>query len=140
MITLEIRSNFEANSLPTLKARVIYNAQIRNACFDITNDALDLVLDCKTMRAIMFIQVKREEEIAKNPLSRSEGEIAETSSETLYRSMLPSLPNYMISLLKVLLAAAPTSKAKTESVNILADLLPEEMPTSVLQSMKVCLL
>jgi hypothetical protein len=31
-------------------------------------------------------------------------------------------------LLKILLAAAPTSKAKTESVNILADLLPEEMP------------
>jgi len=30
--------------------------------------------------------------------------------------------------LKILLAAAPTSKAKTESVNILADLLPEEMP------------
>ena len=33
-----------------------------------------------------------------------------------------------ISLLKILLAAAPTSKAKTESINILADVLPEEMP------------
>ena len=81
--------------------------------------------------------MKREEEIAKNPLSRSEGEVDETPAELLYRAMLPSLPNYMISLLKILLAAAPTSKAKTESVNILADLLPEEMPTSVLHSMKV---
>ncbi|KAK8757385.1 hypothetical protein V5799_004979 [Amblyomma americanum] len=33
-----------------------------------------------------------------------------------------------IALLKILLAAAPTSKAKTESVNIMADVLPEEMP------------
>lgn len=34
------------------------------------------------------------------------------------------MPQHMISLLKILLAAAPTSKAKTESVNILADVLP----------------
>lgn len=33
-----------------------------------------------------------------------------------------------IALLKLLLAAAPTSKAKTDSINILADVLPEEMP------------
>uniref|UniRef100_A0A8C2RRG3 Striatin-interacting protein 1 n=1 Tax=Capra hircus TaxID=9925 RepID=A0A8C2RRG3_CAPHI len=45
------------------------------------------------------------------------------------------LPN--IALLKILLAAAPTSKAKTDSINILADVLPEEMPTTVLQSMKL---
>jgi len=43
----------------------------------------------------------------------------------------------MIALLKILLAAAPTSKAKTETINILADLLPEEMPITVLQSMKL---
>lgn len=43
----------------------------------------------------------------------------------------------MIALLKILLAAAPTSKAKTDSINILADVLPEEMPTTVLQSMKL---
>lgn len=38
------------------------------------------------------------------------------------------LPDYQIALLKILLAAAPTSKAKTDSINILADVLPEEMP------------
>uniref|UniRef100_A0A4W5RG32 Striatin interacting protein 1 n=1 Tax=Hucho hucho TaxID=62062 RepID=A0A4W5RG32_9TELE len=46
-------------------------------------------------------------------------------------------PPYQIALLKILLAAAPTSKAKTDSINILADVLPEEMPTTVLQSMKL---
>uniref|UniRef100_A0A3B5A8W1 Striatin interacting protein 1 n=1 Tax=Stegastes partitus TaxID=144197 RepID=A0A3B5A8W1_9TELE len=44
---------------------------------------------------------------------------------------------FSIALLKILLAAAPTSKAKTDSINILADVLPEEMPTTVLQSMKL---
>uniref|UniRef100_A0A8C3Y970 Striatin interacting protein 1 n=1 Tax=Catharus ustulatus TaxID=91951 RepID=A0A8C3Y970_CATUS len=48
-----------------------------------------------------------------------------------------SLPSSQIALLKILLAAAPTSKAKTDSINILADVLPEEMPTTVLQSMKL---
>uniref|UniRef100_A0A7N6A815 Striatin interacting protein 2 n=1 Tax=Anabas testudineus TaxID=64144 RepID=A0A7N6A815_ANATE len=43
----------------------------------------------------------------------------------------------LIALLKLLLAAAPTSKAKTDSINILADVLPEEMPITVLQSMKL---
>uniref|UniRef100_A0A8C5D1M4 Striatin-interacting protein 1 homolog n=1 Tax=Gadus morhua TaxID=8049 RepID=A0A8C5D1M4_GADMO len=56
---------------------------------------------------------------------------------SLYQGILPGLPQYMIALLKILLAAAPTSKAKTDSINILADVLPEEMPTTVLQSMKL---
>uniref|UniRef100_A0A673NJW0 Striatin-interacting protein 1 homolog n=1 Tax=Sinocyclocheilus rhinocerous TaxID=307959 RepID=A0A673NJW0_9TELE len=57
--------------------------------------------------------------------------------EILYLGMLPSLSQYVIALLKLLLAAAPTSKAKTDSINILADVLPEEMPITVLQSMKL---
>uniref|UniRef100_A0A6I8NM58 Striatin interacting protein 2 n=1 Tax=Ornithorhynchus anatinus TaxID=9258 RepID=A0A6I8NM58_ORNAN len=47
------------------------------------------------------------------------------------------LLHFPIALLKILLAAAPTSKAKTDSINILADVLPEEMPITVLQSMKL---
>lgn len=43
----------------------------------------------------------------------------------------------MIALLKILLASAPTAKAKTESINILADVLPAEMPANVLQSMQL---
>ncbi|XP_064632355.1 striatin-interacting protein 1 homolog isoform X2 [Lineus longissimus] len=83
------------------------------------------------------VQIKREEEIAKNPLSKPEEDIEVTPAEILYCGMLPNLPQYMIALLKILLAAAPTSKAKTDSINILADVLPEEMPTTVLQSMKL---
>uniref|UniRef100_A0A8C3NI88 Uncharacterized protein n=1 Tax=Geospiza parvula TaxID=87175 RepID=A0A8C3NI88_GEOPR len=63
--------------------------------------------------------------------------LQETPCEVLYRAMLYNLPQYMIALLKILLAAAPTSKAKTDSINILADVLPEEMPITVLQSMKL---
>lgn len=80
----------------------------------------------------------------------------ETPAEVLYLGMLPNLSQFVVSgshsrgcvllwegfvfpprpvfclrqiaLLKLLLAAAPTSKAKTDSINILADVLPEEMP------------
>lgn len=79
------------------------------------------------------VQIKREEEIAQNPLSKPEKDIPNTPSELLYQALLPSLPQYMIALLKILLAAAPTSKAKTDSINILADV----SPTTVLQSMKL---
>uniref|UniRef100_A0A674ER17 Striatin interacting protein 2 n=1 Tax=Salmo trutta TaxID=8032 RepID=A0A674ER17_SALTR len=69
----------------------------------------------------------------------------ETTLIILLLSFLPllsippslSLHQDRIALLKLLLAAAPTSKAKTDSINILADVLPEEMPITVLQSMKL---
>ncbi|KAJ8977106.1 hypothetical protein NQ317_008452 [Molorchus minor] len=83
------------------------------------------------------LQIQKEEEIARNPISTSEGEVEMTPTEILYQAMLPNLPQYMIALLKILLAAAPTSKAKTDSINIMADVLPEEMPMTVLQSMKL---
>ncbi|XP_033744924.1 LOW QUALITY PROTEIN: striatin-interacting protein 1-like [Pecten maximus] len=83
------------------------------------------------------LQIKREEEIAKNPLSQPEKEVPNSPVEILFQAMLPNLPQYMIALLKILLAAAPTSKTKTDSINILSDVLPEEMPTTVLQSMKL---
>ncbi|CAH0562654.1 unnamed protein product [Brassicogethes aeneus] len=83
------------------------------------------------------LQIQKEEEMARNPLSTSEGEIDMTPTEILYQAMLPNLPQYMIALLKILLAAAPTSKAKTDSINIMADVLPEEMPMTVLRSTKL---
>lgn len=83
------------------------------------------------------IQIKREEEITRNPLTKGEEDVAMNPTETLYQAILPNLPQYMISLLKILLAAAPTSKAKTESINIMADVLPEDMPMTVTQSTKL---
>lgn len=83
------------------------------------------------------LQIAAEENLARRPLSLREPPIAPEPAELLYQAMLPQLPQYMIALLKVLLAAAPTSKAKTDSINIMADVLPEEMPMTVLQSMKL---
>uniref|UniRef100_A0A8C2PDB9 Striatin-interacting protein 2 n=1 Tax=Capra hircus TaxID=9925 RepID=A0A8C2PDB9_CAPHI len=80
----------------------------------------------KQVRKIDFGQLENDLEV-----------VPETPCEILYQGMLYSLPQYMIALLKILLAAAPTSKAKTDSINILADVLPEEMPITVLQSMKL---
>ncbi|XP_018412749.1 PREDICTED: striatin-interacting protein 1 [Nanorana parkeri] len=87
--------------------------------------------------SIAEVQIRLEEEFLKCPLSGGEEEVEQVPAEILYQGLLPSLPQYMIALLKILLAAAPTSKAKTDSINILADVLPEEMPTTVLQSMKL---
>lgn len=70
-------------------------------------------------------------------MTKGEDEVALNPAEVLYQAILPNLPQYMISLLKILLAAAPTSKAKTESINIMADVLPEDMPMTVTQSTKL---
>ncbi|XP_015609648.1 striatin-interacting protein 1 homolog isoform X2 [Cephus cinctus] len=83
------------------------------------------------------VQIQKEEEITRNPISTSEPPLRQTPTEILYQAILVNLPQYMIALLKILLAAAPTSKAKTDSINIMADVLPEEMPMTVLQSMKL---
>lgn len=74
------------------------------------------------------LQIQMEETITRNPMSNAEETISSCPAELLYQAMLPNLPQYMIALLKILLAAAPTSKAKTDSINIMADVLPEEMP------------
>ncbi|CAJ0926930.1 unnamed protein product, partial [Ranitomeya imitator] len=87
--------------------------------------------------SVADIQIKKEEEMEKCPMSLGEEDVEETAAECLYKAMLVNIPQYMIALLKILLAAAPTSKAKTDSINILADILPEEMPVTVLQSMKL---
>ncbi|KAK3928999.1 Striatin-interacting protein 1-like protein [Frankliniella fusca] len=83
------------------------------------------------------LQIQKEEVMAKSPFSVQEPDVPLTPAEILYQAMLPNLPQYVIALLKILLAAAPTSKAKTDTINIMADVLPEEMPMTVVQSMKL---
>ncbi|KFV79977.1 Striatin-interacting protein 1, partial [Struthio camelus australis] len=82
--------------------------------------------------SIAEVQVHMEDEYLRSPLSGVRRSVAGFPP-----SPGPALPSPQIALLKILLAAAPTSKAKTDSINILADVLPEEMPTTVLQSMKL---
>ncbi|KAH9399317.1 Striatin-interacting protein 2 [Tyrophagus putrescentiae] len=62
------------------------------------------------------VQVRREEDIARYPLTVGEldEEAAGSFAETLYRAMLPSLPQYLISLLKLLLASVSSVKSKTD--------------------------
>ncbi|XP_014291797.1 striatin-interacting protein 1 [Halyomorpha halys] len=95
------------------------------------------VLKQHMYKSLSEVQITLEEELAKNPISKTEGPIKVTPAEMLYQAMFPNLPQYMIALLKILLAAAPTSKAKTDSINILSDVIPIQMPTTVLQSMKL---
>ncbi|RXM99869.1 Striatin-interacting protein 2 [Acipenser ruthenus] len=87
--------------------------------------------------SIAEVQIKKEDELQQCPMTLGEEEVEESPTEILYQGMLSNLSQYVIALLKLLLAAAPTSKAKTDSINILADVLPEEMPITVLQSMKL---
>ncbi|VDM34422.1 unnamed protein product [Hydatigera taeniaeformis] len=72
------------------------------------------------------VQIKREADFAKYPL---------LLVERLYVAMLPLLPQYMIAILKVLLASAPTSRTKTEPINILAEITPPDAPDNQLQTL-----
>lgn len=77
------------------------------------------------------IQIRREDDLMKYPLTMSEDHLfsLESPVEALYSAMLPSLSQYMISLLKILLAA---SRAKTESINITSDVIPDAIPSPLL--------
>ncbi|CAJ0930010.1 unnamed protein product, partial [Mesorhabditis belari] len=80
------------------------------------------------------VQLKQEEELNRYVFSKKEDVIG-NKTELIYRQLLPTMSNYVVALLKVLLAAAPSSKAKGESVNIFCDVLtPETDAIDVLSS------
>ncbi|XP_011498235.1 PREDICTED: striatin-interacting protein 1 isoform X2 [Ceratosolen solmsi marchali] len=83
------------------------------------------------------VQIQKEEEIAKNPMSTQEPPIRQTATEILYQAMLSNLPQHVIALLKILLVAAPTSRVKADSINILSDVMPEEFSEDSVQSAKL---
>eukprot|EP00731_Ephydatia_muelleri_P013318 Em0007g628a len=60
-------------------------------------------------------------------------------TEASIDSLLPNLSQYMIALLKVLLAAAPTSAPRNDSLNILVDVLPPEPPANIVESTQITL-
>lgn len=89
------------------------------------------------------IQVQQEEELEKRralsfgaspPLPQRDN-----PTERLYRALLPNLPQYMIALLKVLLVAAPTSRSRNDSLNILVDVYPPEQPANIMESTQISL-
>lgn len=98
----------------------------------------------KTMRSHIYtslseIQVRKETEIACNPMSTSEGDIEQTPAEILYHAMLPNFPQYMIAMLKLLFAANSLSKFYSGSINILKDLIPETHPKTTVETMKLAI-
>jgi hypothetical protein len=74
------------------------------------------VLKKHLYESLAEVQIKREEEIARYPLTMPEFEPEAVGSfgEQLYRALLPNLPQYLISLLKLLLASVSSVKSKTE--------------------------
>jgi hypothetical protein len=82
------------------------------------------------------LQITKEDDIEKK-LSLNKDvpiETRDTPTEQLYKLILSNLPQYMIALLKVLLAAAPTSKARNESLNIFVDVVSADTPATMMES------
>lgn len=88
------------------------------------------------------IQLEREEAIEKYPLTHKElnSSYGDTAAEKLYTALLPRLPQYMIALLKILLAASTSSKNKTErtdSINIMCEMNSDSVSASLIQTIKM---
>lgn len=89
------------------------------------------------------VQIAQEEDLEKQRALSFGKEVRlplrDNPTEQLYKTLLPNLPQYMIALLKVLLAAAPTSRSRNDSLNILVDVLPPEQPANIAESTQVSL-
>ncbi|KAH7698718.1 Protein FARL-11, partial [Aphelenchoides avenae] len=77
------------------------------------------------------LQMKEDENYNRYPFTQKEP-VLDTCIEKLYRRMLPGMSDYVIALLKIILAALPSSKAKADTVSILSDVLNPEMDTNEL--------
>ena len=82
------------------------------------------------------VQIKKVEENERLQSLNEPVEVEErdTPTERLYKSILPNLPQYMIAILKVLLAAAPAARARSESVNIFVDVISSDTPANMIES------
>lgn len=88
------------------------------------------------------VQLEREEHMEKYPLTHREinPNYRDTAAEKLYNALLPKLPQYMIALLKILLAASTSTKNKserTESINIMCEMNSDNGSASIIQTMKM---
>lgn len=88
------------------------------------------------------IQLEREEAMEKYPLTHKElhQNYVDAPTEKLYIALLPRLPQYMIALLKILLAASTNTKNKTErteSINIMCEMNCDSASPSIIQTMKM---
>jgi len=82
-------------------------------------------------------QIKLEEKLLKYPLSTKINENLKTgitedepqlpAAEILFNSLISNLPQYLICLLKILLTSVPQTRPKTDSLQIMSDLFPEDL-------------
>ncbi|CAI4224620.1 unnamed protein product [Auanema sp. JU1783] len=84
------------------------------------------------------LQAKTDKDFNRYLFSTTE-KIELTSTENLYRLLLPNLSQYVVAILKVLLAAAPSNKAKSDALNILVDVLTPETDGSDVLSNSISL-
>lgn len=134
----------------------IENSRAKFSCFESAdigaNDLTGLpdpikesieVLRAHVYTPLSDIQIKEEEQLESKLAGKHLEEVTLperlSEVENLYKILLPNLPQYMIALLKVLLAAAPTSKARSDSLNILVDVMPQEIPNSIIESTQLTL-
>ena len=79
-------------------------------------------------------QAEAEERLNKYRFSQTEEVAEESGMEQLYHHLLPEIPQHMIALLKLILSAQPSSRGKTEAMNVLADVLTGEVEPGVLSA------
>lgn len=87
------------------------------------------------------VQLECEEALEKFPLTHKEINPAfkDAPAEKLYCALLPRLPQYMIALLKILLAASTSIKNKperSESINIMCEMSLDDSNPSIIQTMR----
>jgi len=85
------------------------------------------------------LAVQHEETMYSTPARLRQVLFYNAPAEDLYKAMLPKMQDYIISLLKVLLASATTqvNKGKSGNINVLLDVLPEDVPTGLLDSARL---
>lgn len=87
-------------------------------------------------------QLTSEEAISKYPVTHSDliKDYRDAPVERLYCELLPKMPQYIIALLKILLAASTPTKTtkneRAESINIMSELDPTHDETSIANSMR----
>ncbi|EDV25365.1 uncharacterized protein TRIADDRAFT_23499, partial [Trichoplax adhaerens] len=97
----------------------------------------------KVLKSYLYVshgewQIKNEKKLTQDAIQNIfKDEIADNPTEILYQAILPKIQQYMIALLKILLVASPTTKSKTESFNILVEVLPKANASTMRQTLKV---
>ena len=93
-------------------------------------------------------QIKLEEKFYKYPMSTREIDVDarqtpeepvvdDPPAEILFSSLLTSLPQYLICLLKILLTSVPQTRPKNDSLQIMSDLFPEDLSGSHFLTIKL---